>query len=112
VVRSPLLQHKEDAAPLPPWNGQRKEGETVTYLEGRDATPERVRVEMPRYAEVVFHVPCVFRAGEQQWLLSPDRNGKDTLTASDVLRMRLPNVRLVTLTSCASRQTMGYFDDP
>lgn len=26
--------------------------------------------------------------------------------------MRLPNVRLVTLTSCASRQTVGYFDNP
>jgi hypothetical protein len=112
VVRSPLLRHNEDAAPLPPWNGQRKEGETVTYLEGRDATPERVRAEMPRHTEVVFHVPCVFRAGEQQLLLSPDRNGKDTLSPSAVLRMRLPNVRLVTLTSCASRQTMDYFDDP
>jgi hypothetical protein len=67
---------------------------------------------MPRYTEVVFHVPCVFRAGEQQVLLSPDRNGTDTLTARDVLQMRLPNVRLVTLTSCTSRQTMGYFDDP
>jgi hypothetical protein len=112
VIQGPLLRHKEDAAPLPPWNSQRKEGERVTYLEGKDATPERVGAEMPRYTEVVFHVPCVFRAGEQQLLLSPGRNGKDTLTASDVLRMRLPNVRLVTMSSCTSRQTMGYFDDP
>jgi hypothetical protein len=109
VVESPLLRHREEAAPFPPWNSQRKEGETVTYLEGKDATPERVRAEMARSTEVVFHVPCVYRSGEQQLLLSPDRNGKDTLTGSDVLRMRLPNVRLVTLTSCTSGQA-NYFD--
>ncbi|HEX2573406.1 MAG TPA: CHAT domain-containing protein [Polyangia bacterium] len=112
VVRSPLLGPQGDEAPLPPWSRPRKEGETVTYLEGRDATPERVLAEMPKYTEVVLHVPCVFQAGEQQLLLSPDRHGKHTLAASEVLRVRLPDVRLVTLTACTSHPTAGSFDDP
>jgi CHAT domain-containing protein len=71
-----------------------------------------VLAEMPKYTEVVLHVPCVFQAGEQQLLLSPDRHGKHTLAASEVLRVRLPDVRLVTLTACTSHPTAGSFDDP
>jgi hypothetical protein len=86
----------------------------ATVLRGADATPSRVLAELPQADAVEFDVHGLVDLGLSDaslLVLSPDREGKYTLSVAEIRRLRLSRAPVVLLGSCQAARAAPYLHE-
>jgi hypothetical protein len=88
--------------------------ETLTVLEGPQATPARVLTEMENATAIEFHVHGLVDLGISDvsfLVLSPGAGGQYALTAAEVRHARLRGAPLVVLGACRTAASAPYLHE-
>jgi hypothetical protein len=98
---------------LPPLGARAESARGWEVLEGPDATPSRVRAQLERADLVDFEVHGIVDARVPDGavlVLSPDRSGTYSLSASDIRGLQLQRAPVVLLGACRAATGSHYRD--
>jgi cellulose synthase operon protein C len=100
-VRPPAMMK---LPPLPPIGD-----DSATLVSGTSATPDRVAAELRDAGYVEIHAHGIIDASDAAFLaLSPEPDGRFTLTAGEVGKLRLAGAPTIVLAACRSAKTARY----